>query len=175
MIAEEELARTSMTIAYSFAPLRNIVCDLSGIVANAVRELIEAFYPRLAGKRVDVLLTELIDNITQNVVDGDSRMFVDITVDEDELRVKTRNVVDPEQFEAVRQHVELINQSDDLPGLMRRTIKERRKKRLSGGLGFIRLVHENKFEIAVAYEASFLVINARLDMARIIESAGGDA
>lgn len=173
MITEEELAKTSMTVSYSFAPLRNIVCDLSGLVANAVRELIEAFYPRLAGRRVDVLLTELIDNIIQNVVDGDSRMFVDITVNEGELRVQTRNIVDGEHYEAVRRHVELINSADDLRALMRRTIKERRQQRLAGGLGFMRLVHENKFAITVDYRDRYLVIDARLDMADIIESAGG--
>lgn len=173
MITEEELAKTSMTVSYSFAPLRNIVCDLSGLVANAVRELIEAFYPRLAGRRVDVLLTELIDNIIQNVVDGDSRMFVDITVNEGELRVQTRNIVDAEHYEAVRRHVELINNAEDLRGLMRRTIKERRQQRLAGGLGFMRLVHENKFAITVDYRERYLVIDARLDMADIIESAGG--
>lgn len=173
MITEDDLAKTSMTVSYSFAPLRNIVCDLSGIVANAVRELIEAFYPRLAGRRVDVLLTELIDNILQNVVDGESRMFVDITVDEGELRVQTRNIVRDEDYEAVRRHVDLINHTDDLRGLIRRTIKERRQQRLSGGLGFMRLVHESKFQISVDYRESYLVIDARLDMADIIESAGG--
>lgn len=175
MITEADLSKTSMSMSFRFEPLRNIVCDLSGLIARSVRQVIDAFYPRVAGRRVEVLLNELIDNILQNIEDDGSAMFVDLEVEDGQLHVQTRNRVTPDQFEQVQQHVSNIRASaaaGELRTLMRQTIKERRRQRRTGGLGFMRLVHEAKFDIDVVYRDAFLVIDARLDMTTLADDLG---
>lgn len=175
MITEADLGQTRMAVSYTFAPLRNIVCDLSGIIGRAVRELIDAFYPRVAGQRVEVLIAELVDNILQNISEPDSAMHLGLEVEGGHLHVRTRNAVTPARFEEVRAHVGRIREAREtggLHGLMRQTIKERRRQRRTGGLGFIRLVHESKFDVTVDYVDAHLVIDARLDMNALADDKG---
>lgn len=175
MITEADLGQTRMSISYTFAPLRNIICDLSGLIGRSVRELIDAFYPPVAGQRVEVLIAELVDNIVQNIVDPESEMSLDLSVEDGTLHVRTRNVARRESFEKVRDHVAAIRAARDagtLQDLMRQTIRERRKARLTGGLGFIRLVHESRFDLAVEHDDGELVIDAWLDMNALADEKG---
>lgn len=176
MISEADLGQTAMAVSFRFAPVRNIICDLSGLIGRAVRDLIDAFYPRVAGQRVEVLIAELVDNILQNIVDPDSSMSLDMSVESGRLHARTRNVARAESFEHVRDHVAAIRSARDagtLHDLMRKTIIERRRQRLTGGLGFIRLVHESRFDLAVDYVGGELIIDAWLDMNVLTDDKGG--
>jgi len=176
VITEADLGRTAMTMSYRFAPVRNIICDLSGLIGRSAKSLIDAFYPRMAGQRVEVLIAELVDNMLQNVVDPDSAISLDLSVEGGRLHMRTRNTAHPEAYAQVRDHVSAICEARDggtLKDLMRRTIVERRRQRLTGGLGFIRLVHESRFDLAVEYDAGDLVIDAWLDMTTLADDKGG--
>ncbi len=175
MISEADLGRTSMTLAYEFQPVRNIICDLSGLIGRAVRELVDAFYPRIAGQRVEVLIAELVDNMLQNVFDPDSAISMKMTVADGQLHLRTRNTAHTESYEWVSGHIAAIREAraaGTLRELMRKTIVERRRKQLTGGLGFIRLVHESRFDLEVDYDDGELVIDARLDLNALAEGKG---
>lgn len=175
MISEADLGRTSMSLSYRFEPVRNIICDLSGLIGRSARELIDAFYPRVAGQRVEVLIAELVDNMLQNIVDPDSSISMDLSVDGGHLHLRTRNTAHDDSYERVREHVAAIRAAREegtLRELMRRTIIERRRQQLTGGLGFIRLVHESRFDVEVDYDDGELVIDARLDMNALGDDKG---
>lgn len=175
MITEADLGQTRMSLSFAFAPVRNIICDLSDLIGRSVRTLIDAFYPRVAGQRVEVLIAELVDNIIQNIVDPDSGMSVELVVEGGRMHVRTRNVARRDAFEKVRDHVASIRAARDegtLHELMRRTIRERRKAQLTGGLGFIRLVHESRFDLSVDHVDGDLVIDAWLDVNSLDDDKG---
>lgn len=175
MISEADLGRTAMSISYRFEPVRNIICDLSGLIGRGVRDLVDAFYPRVAGQRVEVLIAELVDNMLQNITDPSTAISMTMAVEGGHLHLRTRNTTSRESFEQVRAHVDRINAARDsgtLKELMRTTIIERRRRQLTGGLGFIRLVHESRFDLAVSYDGGELVVDARLDMNRLADDRG---
>ena len=58
----------------------------------------------------------------------------------------------------------MINSTGDLRKLRADTIRERRKDRLRGGLGLIRLAAENKFTLSARYRAPYLVIDSHIGL-----------
>jgi hypothetical protein len=58
----------------------------------------------------------------------------------------------------------MINSTGDLRKLLAETIRERRKDRLRGGLGLIRLAAENKFTLSARYRAPYLVIDSHIGL-----------
>lgn len=166
--AERQLPRTSITMHYAFSPVQYILCDLGGIMGNFCEELLGAFYPRVVSKRANVLVTELVTNVLQNTSDPTSPLEMTLEVNTEHLFIRIRNAVTREQYDVVRGHVELIHAADDLRALMKKTIRERRDKRETGGIGLIRIVAENKFKIAVDYQDGFLIMDSILDVGGLL-------
>ncbi|MCB9761465.1 MAG: ATP-binding protein [Alphaproteobacteria bacterium] len=158
----------SISMSYSFSPIEYILCDLSAIMGNFCEELLGAFYPRIISKRANVLITELVSNVLQNTTDPSSRMDLHIDINPERLLIRIKNVATPEQYEVVKSHVDLINQTEDLRELMRKTIRERRERRAKGGLGLIRVAAENKFNISVDYREGYLVVDSVLNVGGLL-------
>ncbi|MCB9796761.1 MAG: ATP-binding protein [Alphaproteobacteria bacterium] len=159
---------TRISMRYVFAPLEYILCDLSAIIGNFVEELLGAFYPRIVSKRANVLLTELVGNVLENISDPNSEIELSIDIDEDTLSIRIRNATSPEQYALVADHVSMIRNTDDLRALMKKTIRERREKRAKGGLGLIRVAAESKFDLTTDYVDGYLVIDAKMDVGGLL-------
>ena len=74
------------------------------------------------------------------------------------------NKAEKSQYEKVRKHIEKINSAPDLRQLLADTIRDRRKDRLKGGLGLIRLAAENKFTLSAHYDAEHLIVDSHIGL-----------
>lgn len=164
MITQEELATTNISMRYDFSPKRNIIGDLSGLLGNFSDELIGAFYPKTVSKKANIVITELVNNAVVNSPDGDSKITLEIMIDEHLLRIRVTNAAKRSQYKKVRDHINMINSTRDLRQLLAETIRERRKDRLRGGLGLIRLAAENKFTLSAHYRTPYLVIDSQIGL-----------
>jgi len=164
MITQEELATTVISMRYDLSPKRNIIGDLSGLLGNFSDELIGAFYPKNVSKKANIVITELVNNAVVNSTDGDSKVTLEILIKKDLLRIKVTNAAKRSQYRKVRDHIKMINSTGDLRTLLAETIRERRKDRLRGGLGLIRLAAENKFTLSAGYRAPYLTIDSQIGL-----------
>ena len=164
MITQEELAATNISMRYDLSPKRNIIGDLSGLLGNFSDELIGAFYPKNVSKKANIVITELVNNAVVNSTDGDSKVILEIMVNKDLLRIKVMNTAKRSQYRKVRDHIKMINSTGDLRTLLAETIRERRKDRLRGGLGLIRLAAENKFTLSAGYRAPYLTVDSQIGL-----------
>ncbi len=156
----EQLARTRLSSSLRLAPVGNVLGDVAGVLGEHVLTLMGMFYSRPLSRRANVVVTELVTNVLENIVDPESELRFDIEVDAERLVIEVENLVTDEQFENVRARIDYINAAPDVRALLKQTIKERRPKRLKGGLGFMRLVSENKFELTVERRDGYMTIRA---------------
>jgi hypothetical protein len=164
MVTEQELATTNIAMRYDLSPTRNITGDLTGLLGGFCDELVGAFYPRNIGKKANIVLTELFNNAVTNNTDGDSRIVLELQVNRERLWIRVMNVVRRSQYRKVKAYVKRINSAEDPRRLLADTIRERRKDRLKGGLGLIRLVAENKFSLSARYRAPFLIVECQFSL-----------
>jgi hypothetical protein len=164
MITEDELQKTKISFSYTISPAKNIICDLSAMIGNFCEETVGSFYPRKVSKKANIVITELLNNALENSNDSKSQIGIKLNVDEEQLSIKVINVVDQVQFEKVKAHVDKINSVENIRNLLRETILDRRKERLKGGLGLIRLVAENKFKLSVDYKKPYLIVESQYDL-----------
>ena len=164
MVTQEELAATNISMRYDLSPIRNIIGDLSGLLGNFSDELIGAFYPKTVSKKANIVITELVNNAVVNSPDSDGRIRLEITINRDVLRIRVANAAKRSQYKKVRDHIRMINSAGDLRKLLAETIRERRKDRLRGGLGLIRLAAENKFTLSTCYRAPYLIVDSQIGL-----------
>lgn len=164
MITEEDLQKTNISLSYSISPVQNIICDLSALIGDFCEELIGSFYTRVVSKKANVVITELLNNAIENILDKDSGIILNVKINEKRLLIEVMNVVNRKQYEKVKAQVKKINSANNIRELLRETIQQRRGKRLKGGLGLIRLVAENKFDISVDYKEPFLIVESHISL-----------
>jgi hypothetical protein len=164
VITEEDLHQTAISFSYTIHPVRNIISDLSAMIGNFCEETIGSFYPRVVSKKANVVLTELVNNAIENSTDSGSRIGLKVDIDKNRLVIKVMNPVTREQYEKVRRHVEKINSTENIRKLLRDTILLRRKDRLKGGLGLIRLVAENKFSLSVTFKNPYMIVESHFSL-----------
>jgi hypothetical protein len=164
MITEEILRKTNISFTYIISPVKNVICDLSAMIGNFCEDAVGSFYPTKVGKKANVVVTELLNNALENINDGNSKIGLKLTIDENRLIIRVINVVTVQQFESVRHQVEKINSSADIKKVLKERIHERRKDRLKGGLGLIRLVAENKFKLSVGYKKPYLIMESQFSL-----------
>jgi hypothetical protein len=164
MVTQEDLATTNISMRYDISPKRNIIGDLSGLLGTFSDELIGAFYPKTVSKKANIVITELVNNAVVNSPEGDSKITLEIMIDRHLLRIRVTNAAERSQYKKVRKHIKMINSTRDLRQLLAETIRERRKDRLRGGLGLIRLAAENKFTLSTHYRAPYLIIDSQIGL-----------
>ena len=164
MITQEELATTNINMRYDLSPMKNIIGDLSGLLGNFSDELIGAFYPKNVSKKANIVITELVNNAVVNSPEGDSKISLEIMINKDLLWIRVTSPAKRSEYRKVRDHINMINSTGDLRKLLAETIRERRKDRLRGGLGLIRLAAENKFTLSARYRAPYLVIDSQIGL-----------
>jgi hypothetical protein len=164
MVTQEELATTNISMRYDLSPIRNIIGDLSGLLGTFSDELIGAFYPKTVSKKANIVITELVNNAVVNSPDGDGRISLEIMINKDLLRISVTNSARRSQYKKVRDHIKVIKTAGDVKKLLADTIRERRKDRLRGGLGLIRLAAENKFTLSARYRAPYLIVDSQIGL-----------
>lgn len=157
---EARLAQTSTKLRLSVGPLDHVTGDLAGLVGEQALQILGMFYPRNTAKKANVVITELLTNVFENIQDPKSSFDLELDAGPHGLVISVRNQVTPEQYEKVKSRVDLIRGTPDLRALVASTIRERRTHRLKGGLGLMRLAQENKFDLAIAYQDGAMTVTA---------------
>jgi hypothetical protein len=163
-IGESDLARTRIGATFTIRPVGHIVGDVAGLFGESLQTLLGMFYPSPVCKKANVVITEFVQNVVENVSDGASGMQLDVRIDEHTLTVSCTNKVTAAQADAVRSRIDLINSTPDVRRLLAQTIRARRVDRLKGGLGLMRLVSENKFRLSADYSDDLLTVRAEFRM-----------
>jgi len=104
----------------------------------------------------------------RNTADENSKIVLETGINRKLLVIRVTNVARPEQYAAVWNRIERISTSEDPRKLLAQTIRERRKERLRGGLGRIRLAAENKFDLSAAYDAPYLTVESRIALGGLL-------
>lgn len=168
MIDDAALATTELAMSCRIAPLKNVVGDIGGIISGYGSELVSAFYPPLVSRKVEVALNELIQNVLSNFIDGDSGITIDMRIVDQNLTVRVSSVATLEQFLTVKSVVESLKSAANPKELLKTTIRERRKDRQQGGVGLLRLVAENRFDLDAKFEGSVLAVESHIALGGLL-------
>jgi hypothetical protein len=155
----KEPARVSFTL--DVGPLSTVVGDLPTVVAEFSLSLVQLFYPSTIARKANVVVTELVQNIVENVPFPGSDGSVRLSIDGKDLVISVSNQVTDEQYAKVRAKIDSLGTPAEAKKLLAATIRERRPQRLKGGLGLIRLVAENRFVLAAERADGKLTVTAR--------------
>lgn len=160
----EKSKDTRVTLHFVIQPLKNIKYGIGGILGNFNADFIARFFTVNIGRKINVIVSELVNNVIENVYDKKGKIDVKIDVDPEKIKVTVKNKVDKKQYEYVKEQLAAIKKSKDIKKLLKDTIKDRRKKKLKGGLGLIRLTSETKAKTSVRYnkKTSYMSISAKL-------------
>jgi hypothetical protein len=151
LIAPEELAKTRVRTSFEISPVGHVMGDVAGLLGEHVLSLMSMFYPRNLCRKGNVVVTELVQNVVENVSDPTSAIRCEVEVDAEVLTIRVENRVTGDQWARVEKRVKEIHDAPDLRALVAKTIRERRANSQKGGLGLMRLAHENKFRIDAAF------------------------
>ncbi|MDC0719347.1 ATP-binding protein [Nannocystis bainbridge] len=157
---DDEPITTSVGLTLTVAPMGDVGGNLAATVGESLLAMLTVFYPQALCKKANVVITELVQNVIDNVNDPASQMRVDLRIDGDALQVQVTNKATPEQFQDVKDRVEQLTTSTDPKRLFADTLRARRMQRLRGGLGLIRLVSENRFRLSATYSGEQLTMQA---------------
>lgn len=160
MSEELEPVTTSVGLSLSLSPLGDIRGNLAATLGEALIGMLGMFYPPPLCKKANIVVTELVQNVLENVSDPGSEMRLDLRIDSDQLHVTVVNKVTEDQYAIVRERVDQLAGEADPKRLFADTLRARRSQRLRGGLGLIRLVSENRFRLSASYAGELLTMQA---------------
>lgn len=158
--AAEPVKPANVNVSVRIGPLSSVLGDVAGLLAEAAQSLLGMFYPVPTAKRANVVITELVTNVLENVVDPASDFTMDLVIDGDVLKITVCNTVKPENYERIKARIAELQNAADAKKLLAKTIRERRPQRLKGGLGLIRLVAENRFALSSEYVDGRAIVRA---------------
>jgi hypothetical protein len=160
---KETLPNISLSI--SLHPLSTLSYGASNLLGDINALLVRYFYSRQTAKKVYVTLCELIFNVVDNIQFPKSRLKVELKLSAEKTVVKVKNKVNKHQYDIVKAHIDTIKEAGDPIQLFSKTISEKRKHSLTGGLGLLRLFIENSPLITTTYnnKTSYMTIETKLD------------
>ena len=74
---------TRLGMSFNVAPLGDISGNLPRLLGESILELLGMFYPSAVGKKANVVVTELVQNVIENIVDPHSELHLELRVDGD--------------------------------------------------------------------------------------------
>lgn len=151
---------TSLRWSLTVSPLSDIRGNLAATVGESLLSMLGMFFSPALCKKANVVVTELVQNVIDNVSDPSSAMKIELLLDPEALRVEVTNKVTPEQYQVVKDKVDQLEETEDAKRLFADTLRSRRMQRLRGGLGLIRLVSENRFRLSATYAGEHLTMHA---------------
>ena len=149
-MATENGAR--IQLSWKVGPLGKVDYGFGSVLSSAGATVLRHLTSRPLAARLDVVVSELVNNVLENTADDSTGIAVDLKVDGGSMEVRVGNSVSPEVFEQVRRHVTAIRRHPNPRELLATTMKGRRSQGEHGGLGLIRLVSEARARISVAYD-----------------------
>lgn len=158
---EANLPRANVSFAIEISPLATVVGDLPTVVAEFSLSLVALFYPMTLANKANVVVTELVQNIVENVAQPDSSGSIKLAIDGKDLLISVTNSASEEAAAKVRAKIAALGTPAEAKKLLAQTIRERRPQRLKGGLGLIRLVAENRFTLSSDFQDGRLTVSAR--------------
>jgi hypothetical protein len=158
--------QSKINLSYQFEPVKDVRYTISEIMGNFNAELLKTFFSKVISKRVNIIISELINNVLANTKDKNSLFSVKICSYENEIKIIVKNHVTLKQFKFVKEHIKMINDHNSPKKLLAETIKERREKGLTGGLGLIRIVSEEKAKVQARFNSkdSFMAIITKIKL-----------
>ena len=153
-----------VSASFVVGPVGDVAGNLAAVLAESLGVLLPLFYPPVVCKKANVVLTELVQNVMEDVRFPESDMKVDLSVDRERLLVRVRNRVTDEQEALVSERLSQLETVEGAKKLFSETIRERRKQRLKGGIGLMRLVSENRFRLAKEYDGQELTVSAEFSL-----------
>jgi hypothetical protein len=153
--------RANVAFAIEIGPLSAVVGDLPTVVAEFSLSLVALFYPMTLAKKANVVVTELVQNIVENVAEPTSDGAIKLAIDGRDLVISVSNIANEEAYAKVRAKIAALGTPAEAKKLLAATIRERRPQRLKGGLGLIRLVAENRFTLSCDHKDGRLTVTAR--------------
>lgn len=160
-----------VSASFVFGPLGGVNGNLAAVLAESLGLLLGLFYPPVLCKKANIVVTELVQNVMENVRFPESDVRVALEVDPGRVVVRVSNRVTPEQEAAVRGRLAELSSAEAAKKLFTETIRARRAQRLKGGIGLMRLVSENKFQLEQDYDGQELTVCARFELTA---PAGGE-
>ena len=166
MIKQTTNTGVNIHTCVSMSPLNKIQYGISGIFGDFHADLLKKYYPDYIGERVNVILSELINNVIENTNDQSSSLDFELKIHNRKLLIKVKNKVKYDTFLDVKNQLRKINESTDANAYMQQTIRRKRAKNQQGGLGLIRLTSETKASTNVRYhkDSSCMTISAILQL-----------
>jgi hypothetical protein len=166
MAVAQEIKPVRMDMACTIAPMNAVKYDLSGLLGNFNAGLAGQFYPSIVATRLNVIVSELVNNVVENVTDPGAGFTLAIHVCESNMTVKVSNRVDEPQYFKVKRHLSMIRNADDKKRLLSETIAKRKALRLKGGLGLIRLAAEIRSSLEVKFNKrkAMMTVISRLSL-----------
>jgi hypothetical protein len=153
-------------MACSIKPMKAVRYNMSGLLGNFNADLAGQFYPSIVATRLNVIVSELVNNAVENVIDPAAGFGVTIHLNNSELTVRVSNRVEEPQYYKVKRHIMMIRKAADKKQLLAETIAKRKALRLRGGLGLIRLAAEIKSRLDVKFNRrkSMMTVVSRLSL-----------
>lgn len=149
-----------VSVELTVGPLSSITRDLPGLLSDTVLALLGMLYPLRVARKAAAVVSELVGNALENVVDPSSSFHLSTRIDGRTLVCSVRNTATPEAYAAVRDRVAALSNAESARELLRQAVRARRPQRLKGAFGLLRLVSENHFTLRVSYEGSELTVRA---------------
>lgn len=153
--------RVAMT--FSIAPLSAVEGNAATVLGESILVILGMFFPPVICKKANVVVTELVQNVLENVSEPSSEMTLALSLDAGGVDVAVTNAVTPEQRAAVEGRVRELATSPDPKKLFAETLRARRVHRLKGGIGLMRLVAENRFRLSTSSTERTVTVHARFD------------
>jgi hypothetical protein len=157
---------TIVSFSYKIAPLKNVHYEITGILGNINESLISNLYENNIGKKVNIVLSELMNNAIGNVHDKESEVTLHINIQPESLEIQVINAVSEQRYLDIKSHLEKIKIEKDHKQMMAQTIRRKQADRQQGGLGLIRLAAENKALLSVSYnkKSSYMTIKSKINI-----------
>lgn len=155
-----EPVKTGINATLTIRPVGDILGNITGLVADYAIALLSMFYPTAVARKANVAISELVTNVLENISDPGGVLSFALNVEGERLRVSVTNTVNDEQFQKVVQRISDLKTHANPRKLLAETIRARRVHQLKGGLGLIRLVAENKFELSAEKNGDELTVHA---------------
>jgi Family of unknown function (DUF6272) len=156
--------RSRVSASFVFGPLGDVSGNLAAVLAESLGLLLALFYPPVICKKTNIVVTELVQNVMENIRFPASEMRVALSIDDARILIRATNRVTREQEAQVAARLRELESLDEAKKLFAQTIRQRRAERLKGGLGLMRLVSENKFRLGSEYDGDELTVSAEFSL-----------
>jgi hypothetical protein len=147
----------------SYGPVSSLSFSTGSSTSDYLSHLIQLSSNDLRlAKRVRVISTELLQNAIQHAEQADSDVHINLMVVNNQVKISVSNTIGKETAEKVNSKIQEIMNSEDIKQFLRKTMDERKKQELRGGIGLIRMRSENNAVLESSWKKDILTVTATI-------------